>query len=171
MQEITKIKEQHNTSENEFLFLTGLGLLILYFILANPATPNFHYSTTVFWMAATLLVLTIVPDYLNYQSTQQWLIKRKNSKTQSFYEKLQRSAQATHRHFNSILFCAAFLLTLTAIANLLLTGAVLESHFGASYGLFMKAVLSPTPKRNTKEEDETPRKTLPANKKVRHIKD
>jgi len=160
MQEITKIKEQKNTSENEFLFLTGLGLLITYFILANPATPNFRYRTIVFWMAATLLILTITPDYLNYQTTQQWLTKHKNSKIQSFYEKLQRSAQAAYRHFNSILFCAALILTLTAIANLLLTGAVLEGNFGASYGLFMKVILSTTPKRN--KEDETPWKTLPA---------
>lgn len=151
MEESTKIREEHSISGEEFLFFTGLGLLILYFILAHPSTPNFRYSTVVFWMAATILVLVIAPDYLNYQVTQQWLIKHKDSKIESLYKKVYHIAQERHRYLKPTnLFCATLLLTLTAMAILLFTGNVAEVCFGASYGLLMKAILSPTPKNNSK---------------------
>ncbi len=141
-----KIIGRHQTSGENFLFLTGLGLFAFYLIMVHPSTPNFLFETIVFWMATTILILSIAPDYLNHQVIQQWLTKHKDSKLESLYEKAHYAAQTSHKYLNPTIFIAAFILTLTAIAILLFTGDISEAYFGISYGLFMKALLAPAPK-------------------------
>jgi hypothetical protein len=146
----SKTRQEHNNKEEDFLFFTGAGLLIVYFILASPITPNFRYSTTIFWMATTILILAIAPDYLNNQTIKQWTTKHKGSKTQSFYAKIYHITQAISRHINpSNILYVALLLALTAIAILLFTGNVAEICFGASCGLLIKATLT-HPTKNPK---------------------
>lgn len=126
----------------DFLFLLGLSLFILFLVLAHPSTPSVSHQTIIFWMSVALLFLSMAPDYLNRQVAMDWLNEYRSTRFEVFYRRIWTIAENSDRYFSSDkFFILGVLLTILAIGALFYTGEIQEWIFGISYGVFMRALL------------------------------
>lgn len=144
-----KTVSKKNISYNEkrltgtdFLFLMGLALLITFLVLTHPRTPDLIHHTLLFWMSITLLIFSMTPDYINVERAHKWVNDYSGSRLEGLYRKILNITEASYRYFNSKnFFITAIVLTLSGIVTLFYTGEIIESIFGVSYGVFMRAIL------------------------------
>lgn len=135
-------RKSEGLSGEDFMFLLGLGLFITFLALAHPSTWDLAHSELIFWMSATLLFLSMVPDYVNKEVASEWLEKYRNTKVEGIYERIYHIAENGDRYFNSRkFFIGGVLLTLAAIVVLFYAGMIIEILFGVSYGFLMRAIL------------------------------
>lgn len=126
----------------DFMFLLGLGLFILFLVLAHPSTPGFTHQSLIFWMSVTMLFLSMAPDYVNVEMAKEWLEEYKGSRVEGFYRRIYNAARNGDEYFSSgNFFVAGVLLTILAVFLLFYTGEIKGFVFGISYGAFMRAIL------------------------------
>lgn len=51
---------QNRLEKNDYIFLIGLGLLILFLLIEHPMTPSFSYNALLFWMAFSMLLKSML---------------------------------------------------------------------------------------------------------------
>lgn len=129
-------------SGEDFLFLLGLGLFILFLVLAHPLTPGLAHQSLILWASITMLFLSMAPDYVNRETAKKWMETYKDSRVGGFFERIYGVAQDSDRYFgHEKFFVAGILMTLVAVIALFYTGRIQEVPFGISYGILMRAIL------------------------------
>lgn len=135
-------RDQSELTGEDFMFLLGLGLFILFLVLVHPSTPGFTYQSLIFWMSVTMLFLSMAPDYVNVDRAKEWLDEYKGSRVEGVYRKVYNAARNGDEYFSSgNFFVAGVLLTILAVFLLFYTGEIQVIIFGISYGFFMRAIL------------------------------
>ncbi|KXA94746.1 hypothetical protein AKJ65_03520 [candidate division MSBL1 archaeon SCGC-AAA259E19] len=138
------VREQNEgkLTGEDFMFLLGLGLFILFLALAHPSTPSLSHDTLIFWMSVTMLFLSMAPDYVNREKAREWLEEYGESRLEGLYRRIYEVARDSERYFSSDrFFLVGIALTILAVITLFHTGEIPEPVFGISYGIFMRAIL------------------------------
>ncbi len=140
---LSGVKSKGDLTGEDYLFLIGLGLLILFLVLSHSWTPEVVHSGLIFWMSVTLLFLSMAPDYVNREVARGWLQEYKGSRVENFYRKVYNVTRNSEKYFNSgNFFVVGIILTILSVFVLFYTGEIQEALFGVSYGAFVRAILA-----------------------------
>lgn len=135
------MKKKRLTSE-DFAFLLGLGLFILFLVLSHPSTPKIEYQGLIFWMSLTLLFLSIAPEYVNVKTAKRWMEDRKGKRVEGLYRRIYCVIRKGEKYLKAdYFFFAAILIFLIGLFLYYRLGGMPQLAFGVSYGVFIKALL------------------------------
>lgn len=132
---------------NDWLFLLGLGVFILFLALAHPLTPEIRHGEFLFWAAVTALVISMAPDYVDEEEwrerAKEWgegdaKMGRRETGPYRYLLSVKRYLEGMtgERYLGIALALASIGIILYAA-----TGRLNYVPFGAAYGVAMKALL------------------------------
>lgn len=137
------MKKRRLTSE-DFTFLLGLGLFILFLVLSHPNTSKFEYQSLIFWMSLTLLFFSIVPEYVNAKIAKKWLGDHRGKRIAGLYRHIYHMILKGRNHLKAdFFFFTAILIFLIGVFFYVQSGEMPQFAFGVSYGAFVRALLVP----------------------------